>query len=178
MNPWFISCEISYVHAVFSLLIRKAQKYPVLFPYHPDKNIIAYSALIYNERWMYQILLRFLSGKRSIKYGFQSKKLDKSSNKPLFIGFFRWHPTWHFYLVEVRRVELLSRNSPTYRPLQFSPWRLRHQQVMNIRWWMCLKNFRESDLRQTRFLIPCVLRAHPHGQGRSMQRRLRTYIGY
>lgn len=76
------------MHAVFSLLIRKAQKYPVLFPYHPDKNIIAYSALIYNERWMYQILLRFLSGKRSIKYGFQSKKLDKSSNKPLFIGFF------------------------------------------------------------------------------------------
>lgn len=81
-----ISCEM---HAVFSLLIRKAQKYPVLFPYHPDKNIIAYSALIYNERWMYQILLRFLSGKRSIKCGFQSKKLDKSSNKPLFIGFFR-----------------------------------------------------------------------------------------
>ena len=107
MNPWFISCEISYVHAVFSLLIRKAQKYPVLFPYHPDKNIIAYSALIYNERWMYQILLRFLSGKRSIKCGFQSKKLDKSSNKPLFIGFFRWHPTWHFYLVEVRRFYIL-----------------------------------------------------------------------
>lgn len=79
-----ISCEM---YAVFSLLIRKAQKYPVLFPYHPDKNIIAYSALIYNERWMYQILLRFLSGKRSIKCGFQSKKLDKSSNKPLFIGF-------------------------------------------------------------------------------------------
>ena len=80
-----ISCEM---HAVFSLLIRKAQKYPVLFPYHPDKNIIAYSALIYNERWMYQILLRYLSGKRSIKCGFQSKKLDNSSNKPLFIGFF------------------------------------------------------------------------------------------
>ena len=79
-----ISCEM---YAVFSLLIRKAQKYPILFPYHPDKNIIAYSVLIYNERWMYQILLRFLSGKRSIKCGFQSKKLDKSSNKPLFIGF-------------------------------------------------------------------------------------------
>jgi len=69
-----ISCEM---YAVFSLLIRKAQKYPILFPYHFDKNIIAYSALIYNERWMSSNPASFSIGEEKYKMRIPIKKVGQ-----------------------------------------------------------------------------------------------------